>query len=384
MARRLVGLCLVAASASVVTAAALTDGAFSHSSSSSRAAARTIAVDVNHDRYNYSVGELLAMTDDQLPHIDPLVLNFAVARQIPGLDKLDVAKYATQVDELAHRIDVANRVAEPQARDDPLYKLDRDLWWAGGMCVALAGPSFGITYTESRLDPAHPEQAFLYGLLDSKVGTCASMPVLYIAIGHRLGWPIKGVVSKDHMWARWDDGKPKELGGKRFNLEATSSTSDGVMGSFLSTPDEEYAKELGTSPLAISSGSDFTSLTPRQLLGVFLQSRAGYWAAKNDWQKAEQDLLAARTCFPQNRELYTFLVEAMSRTGAKVFDAGERRQLAALVTEPDGASNIHVFSPIHNPRQTLPRLSLAEVERINRENQRGMQDPTDQQSAPPR
>ena len=41
------------------------------------------------------------------------------------------------------------------------------------------------------------------------------MPVLYIAIGRRLGYPLKLVTTKAHLFIRWESATD------RFNVEAT-------------------------------------------------------------------------------------------------------------------------------------------------------------------
>jgi hypothetical protein len=184
---------------------------------------------------------------------------------------------------------------------------------AGGMAVALAGPRFGIRYTIQAIDEGNPAQQFVYGVIDTKMGTCASMPVLYLAIAHRLGWPLKAVVSKDHMWTRWDDGVPKERGGQRFNLEATNSKSDGAWGSFSSPSDDEYARWLGTPQKVIDSGSDFTSLTARQTLGVYLQGGAAWWLSHGQEPRAAEDLQLAVACFPKNVDIQRMLAHATGK-----------------------------------------------------------------------
>lgn len=57
-------------------------------------------------------------------------------------------------------------------------------------------------------------------------GTCSSLPPLYVAIGRRLGYPLKLVKSFAHLFARWDNGA-----GERFNIECTARQ-------FVSHPDE--------------------------------------------------------------------------------------------------------------------------------------------------
>src|SRR5436190_6820345 len=60
-----------------------------------------------------------------------------------------------------------------------------------------------------------PEAVFLDGLLGpTRFGTCSSMPVLYVAIGRDLGYPLYLVTTKGHLFVRWE-GR-----GERFNIEA--------------------------------------------------------------------------------------------------------------------------------------------------------------------
>ena len=71
---------------------------------------------------------------------------------------------------------------------------------------------------------------FIHGLLMSNhVGTCASMPVLYVAIGRRLGYPVSLGSTKMHLYVIYD-----EPHGEHFNVEATMT--DG----FLTPTDEDY------------------------------------------------------------------------------------------------------------------------------------------------
>ena len=73
---------------------------------------------------------------------------------------------------------------------------------------------------------ADSRDLFLHGLLRPALnpqpstlnlprGTCSSMPVLYIAIGRRLGYPLKIVTTKAHLFIRW------ESAAERFDLEGT-------------------------------------------------------------------------------------------------------------------------------------------------------------------
>lgn len=258
--------------------------------------------------------DLARMPDAELARLDPIVVNLIVARGIPGLEQLDIAKHVRTVDGWAAEIKAGLDATEPAERSTELYRHDPDLWRVGGMSVALAGRRFGIAYTADNLDLADPTQTFVHGVLDTRRGTCSSMPVLYLGIAHRLSWPLKAVVSGDHMWTRWDDGRP---GGKRFNIEATSAKAGGSQGSFNSLTDEQIAEWLETPRERIASGSDFATLSPRQTLAIYLQARAAYWWKSGQDHKAQADITLANQLFPKNYDIAAFL-DLTRATAAKM------------------------------------------------------------------
>lgn len=89
------------------------------------------------------------------------------------------------------------------------------------------------------------------------------MPVLYVAVGRRLGYPLKLVNAKEHLFARWEDSKQK------FNIECTSDKGINCF------PDSEYRKwPYRISDAEMRSGMYLRSLTPRQELAMLLNLRA--------------------------------------------------------------------------------------------------------------
>ena len=78
---------------------------------------------------------------------------------------------------------------------------------------------------------------FIHGLVYGPGGTCIRCPSLYAAVGRRLGYPLKLVESKGHLFVRWDDPN-----GERLNIEAT--------GQGLSCPADEHYR---TWPVAIAT-----------------------------------------------------------------------------------------------------------------------------------
>src|SRR5205085_7410862 len=71
------------------------------------------------------------------------------------------------------------------------------------MMAVVLYEDFGVRYNPARISAPAPSEdddhfffdsrdVFLHGLLGStRSGTCSSMPVLYVAIGRRLGYPLK-------------------------------------------------------------------------------------------------------------------------------------------------------------------------------------------------
>lgn len=148
--------------------------------------------------------------------------------------------------------------------------------WRLAMMCTILGQDFKLRYDplltskERQNAPnqqffANPHSVFLTGCLgESRVGSCASLPVLYVAIGRRIGYPMHLVAAKEHLFARWDDGK-----GTRVNLEAANA------GGFTSHPDSYYRTwPKPISPQEEKAGGYLRNLTAEESLAVFLTTRA--------------------------------------------------------------------------------------------------------------
>lgn len=140
--------------------------------------------------------------------------------------------------------------------------------------VTVLQQDFGIRYSpqraqpvEGRIEPnetfyAEAADVFLHGLLGPRrMGTCASLPVLYAAVGRRLGYPLKLVTAKNHLFVRWDGL------GERLNIEATTAG--------MTTFDDEYYRgwPFPMSPEEEVEERYLKSLDSREELAVFLSQR---------------------------------------------------------------------------------------------------------------
>lgn len=94
-----------------------------------------------------------------------------------------------------------------------------------------------------------------------RLGTCSSLPVLHAAIGRQLGYPLKLVTTKGHLFLRWEGN------GERFNIEATAHG--------LSRFDDDYYRHwpFEVSPAEETAEGYLKSLAPPEELAVFLSIR---------------------------------------------------------------------------------------------------------------
>ncbi|MEM8738339.1 MAG: hypothetical protein AAGG38_07670 [Planctomycetota bacterium] len=116
---------------------------------------------------------------------------------------------------------------------------------------------------------------FIHGMIpgldqamaDMPGGTCASMPVLYVAVGRRLGYPLKLVLTDSHVFARWDGlNHDNPAWRERFNCETTNG--------FHKFDDDYYR----TWPFPVTEhevrvNGFLKSLTPAGELALFMATR---------------------------------------------------------------------------------------------------------------
>jgi hypothetical protein len=116
---------------------------------------------------------------------------------------------------------------------------------------------------------------FIHAIIDGPGGTCGSLPVLYAAVGRRLGYPLKIVKAHQHLFLRWDDPQGKHwFHPDRFNIEATGPGIHCL-------PDDHYRTWPHRIPTEdIDAGIFLKSLTPREELAEFVATR-GYCLRHN-------------------------------------------------------------------------------------------------------
>jgi hypothetical protein len=166
---------------------------------------------------------------------------------------------------------------------------------------------------------ADASAVFLSGVLsDPGRGSCASIPVLVVAVGRRLGYPLRLVSTKGHLFARWDGGESGEPGEsrERFNIEAAGR---GV--NFFG--DEHYRRwPFPVSDREVAEEGYLESFGAAEELAMCLELRGYCLYASGRRREAAEALGAALRLRPQSRNLRRLVERATAaETGA---DGGGR------------------------------------------------------------
>jgi hypothetical protein len=171
--------------------------------------------------------------------------------------------------------------------------------------VTVLQRDIGVRYNPDLIDVeaffADSGNVFLHGVVQTKMGSCASLPVPYTAVGRRLGYPLKLVKARSHLFARWEDGQ------ERFNIEATDL-------GLSSPPDDCYRRgRYAVTPGQEEAGGLLRSMTPRQELAEFLGQRGFCRLDNGQHREAAKCFAWACAVAPANELHAASLWETMRR-----------------------------------------------------------------------
>jgi len=215
------------------------------------------------------------MTPQQLESVDIALMNLRCAEGLPGAEKLDVSGNLETLDIWAERVrSETNHYFHLFLRDPAKFK-NMEGYYRMQALITVLMQDLHVGYNPARdTSPDKPEAGeaffadsrdlFLHGLVsEPHLGTCSSLPVLYVAVGRRLGYPLKLVTARAHLFLRWEspDGK------QRFNVEGTNGG--------MSSHEDDYYR---TFPMPITeedvrSGQYLESLSPVEELAEFMCTR---------------------------------------------------------------------------------------------------------------
>jgi hypothetical protein len=163
--------------------------------------------------------ELLAVEPAALGSLDIVRVNLLCTDGLPQSAVPDLERLIATADAWAKRVREETEKHRRQFETDPSQFNGSEAYYRILTLVTVLQQDCRVRYDPQRILKADVRDSpglFLSGLLgDSRQGTCVSMPVLYVGVGRRLGYPLRLVTAKGHVFARWDGA------GERLNIEAT-------------------------------------------------------------------------------------------------------------------------------------------------------------------
>ena len=151
---------------------------------------------------------------------------------------------------------------------------------------------------------------FIHGLIDGPGGTCASMPVMYVAVGRRLRSPPKLVQTRGHLFARWVDQNGKCFGFQEtFNVEGA--------GEGIASHDDEHYK-TGPEPwteIDEAEGRHLKSMAPLEELASFVAARGDCFTDNGRLGEAVQAYMWASVIAPKDKRYQQILAHASEVPG---------------------------------------------------------------------
>ena len=254
--------------------------------------------------------ELLAV---RFEDCDVALMNLLCAEGLPNAEGLDVQSALTLLDSWAVRIRSETQRHFYKFQRNPgefehsegyfkmlimavvLYE-DLQVRYNPDLIANVGQPANGDGFFADSRD------VFLHGLLGPRrMGTCSSMPVLYVALGRRLGYPLKLVTTKGHIFVRWDS--PAE----RFNLDAT--------GKGMNRYNDEYYRNwpFSLSEAEIKEHGYLKSLSAAEELAVFLSIRGQCLMAAGRYAEAASSYEHAVRLRPTSRDQRLLLAQAQAK-----------------------------------------------------------------------
>ena len=219
-----------------------------------------------------SLDELLKLTPEELEKVDIAEMNLLCATGLPGAEKLDISKILMSLDAFAASVRYQTnrhlyRVNDPKYAEH--YKHSENVLRAEFL-VQVLQEDCGIHYNLQRvrdLDFTNSKDLFIHGLIGSNGGTCSSMPVLYVAVARRLGYPMSLALAPGHVLARWDAPAGSKDPMKHFNVEGS--------GYGFSPYDDEHYRDWPRkmTKAEAESGYYLRPLSGAEMLSVFLTTR---------------------------------------------------------------------------------------------------------------
>ena len=245
-----------------------------------------------------SLHDLLRLASEKFRDVSVLRANLLCAEQLSARNPEDVVASEALVKSWAQHVKAETARHLYRYQQHPAEYENSPGFFRMLMLAVVLAEDYHIHYDPSRVGSpgtaedhdgffSDPDSVFLTGLLGpDRKGTCSSMPVLYVALGRELGYPLSLVSTKGHLFVRWEGD------GERFNIEAT--------GHGLNRFDDDYYRHW---PFEITSEEEqaegyLRSMSRAEEVAAFLSIRGMCFSEAGKMQQAAEAFEAATRLSP--------------------------------------------------------------------------------------
>jgi hypothetical protein len=295
---------------------------------------------------NLDIHKFVSRTGAPLDKYDAAEANLFAALGLRGAEGLDIGCALAWIDEVAKRVQIETLRHSYKFSDDPFSYENSPAYFCMLVLATVMYQEFGVRYNPQRmkdpkfqdpncLDPdfSDSRDLFIHGMINGPGGTCASMPVLKAAVGRRLGYPLRLVEAKGHLFLRWDDPngevwQPAAL----FNIEATR---EGLS----CTNDEHYMQwPRPIDEVDMRCCGYMQSMTPSEEVALFRSTRAICLWENGRYADALREANLA-VALAHHRQQYSWHVMDLYKKYRQIMATKTREELGtmALFTEEEHA-----------------------------------------------
>lgn len=176
-----------------------------------------------------SLVEILFSGEKYINSIDTAVLNLLCSEGLPGTEHLNINKVLNTINQWTDMVKSKTDKSLSIFYRSPETYRNSIAYFKILVLVTVLEKKLNIRYNPDLISKPsiedakktnffyHPKNVFLYGVVEHQMGSCASLPILIASVGRRLGYPLKLVMSKAHLFLRWEDDR------ERFNIEAAGN-----------------------------------------------------------------------------------------------------------------------------------------------------------------
>ena len=274
--------------------------------------------------------ELLTASPESVSGMEIARLNLLCAEGLRGSEGLAVEDFLRRLDGIASHVERETTRHYRRFRNQPEEFNRSEGYFRMLMLAVVLQEDLKVGYNPARITPvgvfknnatffADARDVFIHGLIaeDRRMGTCASLPVLYVAVARRLGYPVKLVPTQNHLFIRWEDTR------ERFNVDAT--------GHGMNLYDDNHYRQW---PYPITREQEaemgfLKSMSATDELTAFLAMRGHCLIAAGKWDEAVACHQAALRFSPESKLQQTVLAQVQEQRA---------RSRAIALLPPEAAS----------------------------------------------